>query len=263
MHIGGVLVFDPLPGGGTPTLDAAAPAPRAPPRRSCRAIASGSRAARPAACTGRRGSADEQFDIAAHVTRAALPKPGGERELLAWAADFWSHRLDRARPLWRIVLLEGLAGGRWALVTKTHHCLVDGVGSVDAGSVLLDAEPKPRAPQARRRARPGPAGPAAGRCAALARSPFAAAEAAVDAVRHPRRAAEALDSARALVELLVRDELVAAPQHEPQRRRSASIAGIAVTRGPAGGAQGDQARARRHRQRRRPRARHRAGCAIC
>ena len=84
------------------------------------------------------------------MTRAALPKPGGERELLAWAADFWSHRLDRGRPLWRTVLLEGLAGGRWALVTKTHHCLVDGVGSVDAGSVLLDAEPKP----ARRRAAP-------------------------------------------------------------------------------------------------------------
>ena len=54
---------------------------------------------------------DDGFDIAAHVTRAALPRPGGERELLAWAADFWSHRLDRARPLWRAVLLEGLAGG--------------------------------------------------------------------------------------------------------------------------------------------------------
>ena len=50
---------------------------------------------------------DDRFDIAAHVTRAALPRPGGERELLAWAADFWSHRLDRARPLWRACAPRG------------------------------------------------------------------------------------------------------------------------------------------------------------
>ena len=142
MHIGGVLVFDPLPGGGTPTLtrlrrhlerrlDAL---PRYRQRLSSRTTGG---------LHWPSWVPDERFDIAAHVTRAALPKPGGERELLAWAADFWSHRLDRGRPLWRIVLLEGLAGGRWALVTKTHHCLVDGVGSVDAGTVLLDAEPKP------------------------------------------------------------------------------------------------------------------------
>ena len=173
--------------------------------------------------------------------------------------DFWSHRLDRGRPLWRTVLLEGLAGGRWALVTQAHHCLVDGVGSVDAGSVLLDAEPKPARPQGGAADAPGPASPltpgapAAPGQAAADRGPGAA----VDVVRHPRHAAEGLDSARALVELLgVRDKLVAAPstslnvplsEHRRDRR----------DRGPAGGDQGDQACPGRHRQRRRPRARHR------
>jgi WS/DGAT/MGAT family acyltransferase len=210
MHIGGLLIFDPLPNGGTPTLARVRrhlerridELPRYRQRLSSRTTG------------GLHWPAwvpDERFDIAAHVTRAALPNPGGERELLAWAADFWSHRLDRGRPLWRVVLLQGLAGGRWALATKTHHCLVDGVGSVDAGTVLLDTEPNPP------RRKPAPPSPPPVELAApsavrrLAGLPFAATEAVVDAVRHPRRAAEALDSARALVELLVRDELVAAP----------------------------------------------------
>jgi diacylglycerol O-acyltransferase len=211
MHIGAVLVFDPLPGGGRPTLarvrrhlerrlDAL---PRYRQRLSRRATGG---------LSWPQWEHDERFDIGAHVTRAALPRPGGERQLLEWAADFWSHRLDRGRPLWRVVLLEGLAGGRWALVTKTHHCLVDGVGSVDAGVLLLDAEPSPgrwKAPtQTHASARP--ATPNSMR--RLAGLPVAAAEAAVGAVRHPRRAAEGLDAARALVELLVRDELVAAPR---------------------------------------------------
>jgi WS/DGAT/MGAT family acyltransferase len=211
MHIGGVLVFDPLPGGGTPTLARVRrhlerrldELPRYRQRLSSRTTGG---------LHWPSWVPDERFDIAAHVTRAALPKPGGERELLAWAADFWSHRLDRGRPLWRVVLLQGLAGGRWALVTKTHHCLVDGVGSVDAGSVLLDDEPQPP------RRRPAPPSPPdvephrPGAIRRLAALPLAATEAAVDLVRHPRRAAEGLDSARALVELLVRDELVAAPK---------------------------------------------------
>ena len=55
-----------------------------------------------------------------------------------WCAEFWSARLDRSRPLWETVLLERLEGERWALATKTHHALVDGVGAVDAGQLLLD-----------------------------------------------------------------------------------------------------------------------------
>jgi WS/DGAT/MGAT family acyltransferase len=81
------------------------------------------------------------FDIAAHVGHASLPEPGGSAELDDWFGDFLSHRLDRRRPLWEMVLVDGLEGGRWALATKTHHCLVDGMGSVDVGQVLLDPAP--------------------------------------------------------------------------------------------------------------------------
>ena len=91
---------------------------------------------------------DQRFEIDAHVRHATLPSPGDEREFLDWISDFYSHRLDRGRPLWEMVLLDGLAGGRWALVSKTHHCLVDGVGSVDVVDLLLGAKPAPREPSA-------------------------------------------------------------------------------------------------------------------
>lgn len=81
---------------------------------------------------------DPAFTIEEHVRRAALPAPGGEDELMEWCAEFWSARLERSRPLWEAVLLEGLEGGRWALATKTHHALVDGIGAADAAQLLLD-----------------------------------------------------------------------------------------------------------------------------
>jgi WS/DGAT/MGAT family acyltransferase len=193
MHIGGLLVFDPLPGGGTPTLSRLRrhlerrldELPRYRQRLSSRTTGG---------LHWPTWERDEEFDIAAHVTRAALPKPGGERELLAWAGDFWSHRLDRARPLWRVVLLEGLAGGRWALVTKTHHCLVDGVGARDAATVMLDSSPAPppwRAPEPP----PPPRDGVLHELASLATLP----------------ARVGLDGARGLVDLALRDELAAAP----------------------------------------------------
>jgi len=159
---------------------------------------------------------DLRFDIEAHVRHATLPAPGDEREFLDWISDFYSHRLDRARPLWEMVLLEGLADGRWALICKTHHCLVDGVGSVDAGDLLLDAEPAPHATSepdgagalASAGAGPGwlPHPPAP--VGLVAGAGLAAARAGTHAVMHPR---EALERSRAVLDLLVRDELIAAP----------------------------------------------------
>ena len=61
-----------------------------------------------------------------------------QRQLPTQAAEFWSHRLERGKPLWEMVLLEGLPEGRWAIATKTHHCLVDGVGSLDIAYAMLD-----------------------------------------------------------------------------------------------------------------------------
>ena len=88
------------------------------------------------------GEPAPHFDIAAQVRHATLPTRAAKGSC-EWYGDFLSHRLDRRRPLWETVLVDGLADGRWALATKTHHCLVDGMGSVDAGRVLLDAAPSP------------------------------------------------------------------------------------------------------------------------
>ena len=141
MHIGWAMVFDPLPRGGTPPVQEIRELLD---RRSmpCRAFASGSPTSAPVACGGRTGSTTPT-EVSSHVRHATLPAPGGEAELLDWMADFYSHRLDRSRPLWEITLLDGLAGGRWALVTKVHHCLVDGVSGVSVTNLILDDSPEP------------------------------------------------------------------------------------------------------------------------
>ncbi len=87
---------------------------------------------------------DENFDIAYHVRRSALPKPGTEEQLRELVARIMSRPLDRSRPLWETYLVEGLEGGRFAILTKTHHAMVDGVSAVDIGQVILDVTPEPR-----------------------------------------------------------------------------------------------------------------------
>jgi diacylglycerol O-acyltransferase len=146
------------------------------------------------------------------VREAALPAPGDEADLLEWLGDFYSHRLDRARPLWEVVLLTGLTHGRWALVTKTHHCLVDGVGSVEAGHLLLDVEPDPADRPAAPPAAPAESESLAHRLGFPVSLVVEGARAGVGAMLHPRRLLEAVDRSRSLAELIVRDEVVAAPQ---------------------------------------------------
>jgi WS/DGAT/MGAT family acyltransferase len=87
---------------------------------------------------------DTEFDVTYHVRRSALPKPGTEEQLKELTARVQSRRLDRARPLWEIYLVEGLADGRIAIITKTHHAMVDGVSAVDIGAVILDLTREPR-----------------------------------------------------------------------------------------------------------------------
>jgi diacylglycerol O-acyltransferase len=87
--------------------------------------------------------ADDGFDPDRHVRRAALPEPGGDAELCELVGDLMSDRLDRSRPLWQIHVVEGLAGGRGALVAKMHHALVDGIAAVDVSTVVLDPTPEP------------------------------------------------------------------------------------------------------------------------
>jgi diacylglycerol O-acyltransferase / wax synthase len=87
---------------------------------------------------------DPEFDLAFHVRRSALPAPGTEEELLDLVGRLLTRQLDRSRPLWEVYLVEGLADGRFAVVTKTHHAMVDGLASMDIGAVLLDLTPQPR-----------------------------------------------------------------------------------------------------------------------
>ena len=86
---------------------------------------------------------DPHFNLRYHVRRTALPAPGGEEELRILVGRIMSQQLDRAKPLWEMWLAEGLESGRWALVSKVHHCMVDGVSATDLLSVLLDSERDP------------------------------------------------------------------------------------------------------------------------
>jgi diacylglycerol O-acyltransferase len=84
---------------------------------------------------------DVDFDITYHVRRSALPRPGSDDQLQEFVARVQPKRLDRGRPLWEVYLVEGLAEGRFALVTKTHQALVDGINAVDIAHVIVDGLP--------------------------------------------------------------------------------------------------------------------------
>jgi len=82
---------------------------------------------------------DEDFDLTYHVRRSALPRPGNLSQLSEFVGRVLARRLDRSRPLWEIYLVEGLEDNRFALVAKSHVCLVDGIDNVEIGQMLLDS----------------------------------------------------------------------------------------------------------------------------
>jgi diacylglycerol O-acyltransferase / wax synthase len=84
---------------------------------------------------------DPDFELGYHLRRSALPKPGSESQLLDLVSRVTSRPMDRSRPLWEMYLVEGLAGNRVAVVTKTHPALIDGLSAIDIGQVLLDVTP--------------------------------------------------------------------------------------------------------------------------
>jgi diacylglycerol O-acyltransferase len=86
---------------------------------------------------------DPDFDLSYHIRRTALPDPGGDEQLAALMASVMSHRLDRDHPLWEYWVVEGLARDRWALISKVHHCMIDGVGGADLYRLLMDVAPEP------------------------------------------------------------------------------------------------------------------------
>lgn len=85
---------------------------------------------------------DTHFNLEYHVRHTALPSPGDRSRLNRLAARIMSQQLDRTKPLWEIWFAEGLGDNRFALISKTHHCLVDGVSGADIMSVLLDPTPE-------------------------------------------------------------------------------------------------------------------------
>jgi diacylglycerol O-acyltransferase len=87
---------------------------------------------------------DQNFNLEYHLRHTALPEPGTEDKLRALAARIHSQQLDRTKPLWELWLVQGLEDGRFALISKAHHALVDGVAGVDLATVLFDLEPVPR-----------------------------------------------------------------------------------------------------------------------
>jgi diacylglycerol O-acyltransferase len=84
---------------------------------------------------------DDAFDLGYHVRHASLPRPGGERQLQRRCAEILERALDRRRPLWELWIIEGLSAGRFAMLAKVHHCMVDGIAGVDILAALLATEP--------------------------------------------------------------------------------------------------------------------------
>lgn len=81
---------------------------------------------------------DDRFRLAYHVRHSALPRPGDARTLKRLVGRIMSQQLDRGRPLWEMWFVEGLDNGQFALISKTHHCMIDGIAGADLISVLME-----------------------------------------------------------------------------------------------------------------------------
>ena len=91
---------------------------------------------------------DDRFNLEYHVRHTALPLPGGDEQLKRLTGRIISQQLDRGKPLWELWIVEGLDGDRFAMITKTHHCMIDGVAAVDLATVLPSPTPDPTIPDA-------------------------------------------------------------------------------------------------------------------
>jgi len=90
---------------------------------------------------------DDDFDLDRHLLRTALPRPGGMAELETLAALLFARPLARSKPLWEYWVVEGLSRRRFAVVSKTHHCMIDGISGVDLASILMETEKGAKAPE--------------------------------------------------------------------------------------------------------------------
>jgi WS/DGAT/MGAT family acyltransferase len=141
---------------------------------------------------------DERFNLRYHLRRARLPHPGDAAALKELTARILSEHLDRDKPLWELWIVEGLEGGRFALVAKVHHCMVDGAAGMNLLTTLYSTSPEARiqeAPPWRPRPAPGALELAVDDVAERVRAPLALARAAADALRRPAQALATLAEA--------------------------------------------------------------------
>ncbi|MDX6638861.1 MAG: diacylglycerol O-acyltransferase / wax synthase, partial [Solirubrobacterales bacterium] len=138
MHVGGITIFEGPPPSYDDLLEHVRSRLHLVPRFR-------QKLAYPPVQTGRPFWIDDpSFNLAYHVRHSALPAPGSEEQLRLMAARIYSQQLDRTKPLWELWLVQGLTRKRFALLTKTHHALVDGVSGVDIATVLFDLQPVPK-----------------------------------------------------------------------------------------------------------------------
>ena len=159
---------------------------------------------------------DPHFNPGYHVRHTALPEPASLEQLRNLAGRVLAQQLDRGKPLWEIWLVDNVEGGRFAMITKTHHCLVDGVSGVDIATVLFDAaadpDPPPEPPQPWfPRPEPSAATLMADALAERASAPLDALRVAVDALSHPEKSAERLGRAAYGFGAMLRAGLQGAP----------------------------------------------------
>src|SRR5271167_3549004 len=151
---------------------------------------------------------DPNFSLEFHVRHTALPTPGTWVQLQSLAARIFSQQLDRSKPLWEMWLIEGLKDDRFALISKSHHALIDGIAGIDLATVLFDLSPSP--PPLRHSGRPwqphsepGVAELLAAGLLGAVRTGLALAEGALDALSHPDHAlARAREAAEGIGEIV-------------------------------------------------------------
>jgi diacylglycerol O-acyltransferase len=200
MHIGSVGIFEgPTPGPGEVQAAVAARLPLVPRyRQKVRFV--------PLALGRPTWVDDPHFNIEYHVRRTALPAPGGAQELRNLVGRVMSQQLDRDKPLWEMWVAEGLDDGCWALISKTHHCMVDGVSATDLLSVILGDQRQQDEPAPDDAWQPAPEPNSTQllthALSQRAASPYEATRTLLSAVRGPRRVArQAVDVTRGLANM--------------------------------------------------------------
>ena len=195
MHVGAILIFEGPPPAYVDLVEHIRGRLNQVPRFRQRIVVPPLEAGRPL------WADDVNFNLTYHIRHTGLPEPGSEEELKLLAARVFSQQLDRSKPLWELWLVQGLERDRFAILTKTHHAMVDGVSGVDIGTVLFDLEPVPQPAEYVDDWKPKPepsTSTLVTRAATdLASTPIKLAERAIEAVRSPettaRRIAEGLE----------------------------------------------------------------------